>query len=113
MRFGLSIFGCSAVLLVLGFGAFAPGLQAQGIQRSTRSTSSSETNSLEIFSTLKGLDEKDDGLKRLDEELTKSLQPFTKRSDSAVPSSYQLPRLPVTKSLRSKADLEKSRGWIW
>jgi hypothetical protein len=85
------------------------------MQRSTRSVSSSETNSLEIFSTLKGLDEKDDGLKRLDDELTKSLQPFINRSTEGAPApaSYQMPRLPVTKNLRSKEDLEKSRGWVW
>jgi hypothetical protein len=114
MRLGLSIFGCGAVLLVLGAGAFPPDLQAQGMQRSTRSASSSETNSLEIFSTLKGLDEKDDGLKRLDDELAKSLQPFINHTpEPTAPASYQMPRLPVTKNLRSKEDLEKSRGWVW
>jgi len=115
MRFGLSIFGCSAVLLGLGCSVFAPDLRAQGVQRSTRSAASSETNSLEIFSALKSLDAKDDGLKRLDEELNKSLQPFISRSSegSPVPSTYQMPRLPVTKNLRSKEDLEKSKGWVW
>ena len=115
MRLGLSSFGCGAVLLVLGCSAFPPDVLAQGMQRSTRSASSSETNSLEIFSTLKGLDEKDDGLKRLDDELAKSLQPFINRTtaESPAPASYQMPRMPVTKNLRSKEDLEKSRGWVW
>jgi len=117
MRFGPPIFGCcaAAISLALGCGGFAPELRAQGVQRSTRSASSSETNSVEIFSTLKGLDEKDDGLKRLDDELTKSLQPFISRQPvpSPVGAGYQMPRLPVTKSLRSKEEVEKSRGWVW
>lgn len=115
MRFGLSIFGCSAVLLGFGCSVFGPDLRAQGLQRSIRSAASSETNSLEIFSTLKSLDAKDDGLKRLDEELNKSLQPFINRSSegSPVPSTYQMPRLPVTKNLRSRQEPEKSKGWVW
>jgi hypothetical protein len=102
-------------LLGLSCGAFAPDLQAQGTQRSTRSASSSETNSAEIFRTLKGLDDQQDGLKQLDDELSKSLRPFTTRQsvDPALPSSYQAPRLPVAKSRRAKEELEKSRGWVW
>lgn len=115
MRFGLSIFGCSAGLVVLACGVFAPDLHAQGTQRSTRSVSSSETNSLEIFKTLKGLDLKQDGLKQLDDELSKSLQPFTSRGsvDTTMPSSYQAPRMPVIKSRRSKEQLDQAKGWVW
>ena len=103
------------MLPLLGGGGLGPDLLAQGTQRSTRGPSSSETNSTEIFSTLKALDRKDDGFERLDEELNKSLQPFTSRRvmDSALPSTYQVPRLPIAKGKRSREDLQKSRGWVW
>jgi hypothetical protein len=117
MRFGSAIFGCRAcaVLLALSCGTVASNLWGQGMQRSTRSAASSETNSLEIFSTLKGLDAKDDGLKRRDEELAKSLQPFMNPQSvpAAVSSTYQMPRLPASKTRRPKEEVEKSKGWIW
>src|SRR5437016_5442692 len=114
MRYGLPIFGVSAVLLVLGCGALIPDLLAQGIQRSTKSTSASETNSLEIFKSLNGLDAKGDGMKQLDDELNKTLQPFTaQRSVEGHLPWLQGPRVPVTKSRLSKEDLLRSKGWIW
>ena len=90
-------------------------LQAQGTQRSTRSASASETNSLEIFKSLDRLDAKEDGSKRLDDELARTLQSFTSQRslDSAMPSSYQMPRMPAVKSRRSKDGSDQSRGWVW
>src|SRR5262249_25416897 len=103
------------LLLVVGCAILARPAWAQGTQCSTRATSASETNSLEIFKNLNRLDVKEDGLKVLDEELSKSLLPFAnhKELDSVVPSGYIAPRLPLVKSRRSKEDLEKSKGWIW
>jgi hypothetical protein len=60
------------------------------------------------------LDEQSDGLKQLDEELNKSLSPFTTRpTDVTGPSSYQVPRVPIAQSRRSKEEIEKARGWVW
>src|SRR5579859_7605173 len=114
MRFPTSSFWCSGLLVVLGC-AITSDLKAQGTQRSTRSASASETNSLEIFKSLDSLDKKGDGTTRLDDELARTLQPFTSRQslEGAMPSSYQAPRMPVVKSRRSKDQLDQSRGWVW
>ena len=115
MRFGASIFGSTAILLVMSFGGFVPTSRGQGLQRSTRSAGSSETNSLEIFKNLNRLDDKDDGSKKLEDELSKSLAPFANAHsfETIAPSTYQVPRMPVMKSHRSKEDLEEAKGWFW
>ena len=113
MRLWPTIIEYSSIVLVMACAMVAPDVRAQGTQRSTRSISSSETNSLEIFKDLNRLDVKEDGLNILDEELSKSLLPFANQKDSVVPSGFVSPRLPVVKSRRSKDELEKSKGWIW
>lgn len=112
MRVRPSSFWCGTLLVLMGWAA-TWDLHAQGTQRTTRSASASETNSAEIFKSLDGLDAKTDS-SRLDDELTRTLQPFTSRSiDGPLPSSYQAPRMPVVKSRRSKDGLDQSRGWVW
>ena len=115
MRLRPTIIAYSSILLMMGCAMIALQARAQGTQRSTRAPSSSETNSLEIFKDLNRLDIKEDGLKDLDAELSKSLLPFANRKemDIVVPPGYMAPRMPLVKSRRSKEELQKSKGWIW
>jgi hypothetical protein len=113
MRFRPTIGEYSMLLLLVSCVISTEQLFAQGTQRSTRAGSSSETNSLEIFKDLNRLDVKENGTKQLEDELSKSLQPFANRQDMDVPSGYVVPRQPIIKTRRSKDDLEKSKGWVW
>ena len=86
----------------------------QGTQRSQRELSTAETNSVEVFRSLNQLGNKDEGLKRLEEELNRSSLTFSSRRsiDSEVPlSSAPLP-MPSVTSRRKKNDTGSFDGWL-
>ncbi|HVV70542.1 MAG TPA: hypothetical protein VHI52_03425 [Verrucomicrobiae bacterium] len=101
----LAMFGATSVL--------APAAWAQGTQRSTRELSGSETNTAEVFHTLKQLGGKDDGLRQLQEELNRTTLSFTRRAlERSVPMSSGPLQIPIAPARKKKNDLSSFDGWL-
>lgn len=102
------------MLIALAIGGLPlPSAQAQGTQRSKRDFSTSETNTTEIFRSLNQLGSRNDSLRRLDEELSKSSLPFSSRRslESESLSSGPLP-VATVQPRRKKTDLSHTDGWF-
>lgn len=89
-------------------------VRAQGVQTSKRDFSASETNAVEVFKSLNQLGERDEGLKKLQEELSKKgLLPATRQNlDELNPASAVPFTLPAAPTRRKKDDWNQMDSWL-
>jgi len=115
MSYRLSSLGMGCALAALAAGGFSVcTVQAGGKDRG-RSIEFSEPKSDEVTTNLHQLTSKKDSLKQLEEDLSKSLQPFSSKSslDGVPEPPARPPAGPVIPNKRVKELLERRKNYIF
>jgi hypothetical protein len=115
MTYRLTKFGLGTLLAALLCESFCSiQVQAQGVQSSKRDFSASETNAVEIFKSLNQLGDRDEGLKKLQDELSKKgLLSISRQNpeDTSLAGTAPL-AIPTAQPRRKKDDWNQSDSWL-
>ena len=111
----LSSLGIGCALAVLAWGGLSLCTAHAGGKERGRAIQFSEPKSDELTTNLHQLSSRKDSLKQLEEDLSKSLQPFSSRGslDAVAEPPPRQPSGPVVPSKRAKELLERRKNYIF